>query len=43
VSAGPGIRMFICDTIDLGVGTQFALTGTHWDEELVRAEFRWRF
>ena len=42
VSAGPGIRMFICDKIDLGVGTQFALTGSHWDEELVRVEFRWR-
>jgi hypothetical protein len=43
VSAGPGIRAFFCDKIDLGVGTAFALTGNHWEEELIRAEFRWRF
>jgi hypothetical protein len=43
VSAGPGLRCFICDKVDLGVGTQFALTGERWDQELVRAEFRWRF
>ncbi len=43
VSAGPGIRLFICDKIDIGVGTAFALTGRHWEEELIRAEFRWRF
>jgi hypothetical protein len=43
VSAGPGLRLFICDKIDLGVGSAFAFTGTHWAEELIRAEFRWRF
>ncbi len=43
VSAGPGARVFFCNKIDFGIGTQFALTGNHWDEELVRAEFRWRF
>ncbi len=43
VSAGPGVRMFVCDKIDLGVGTAFALTGAHWEEELIRVEFRWRF
>lgn len=43
VSMGPGLRLFICDRIDFGVGTAFALTGTHWAEELIRAEFRWRF
>jgi hypothetical protein len=42
-SAGPGVRLFICDKIDFGIGTQFALTSDHWEEELVRAEFRWRF
>jgi hypothetical protein len=43
LSAGPGIRLFICDKIDIGVGTQFALTEDHWATELVQAEFRWRF
>jgi hypothetical protein len=42
-SAGPGIRFVVCDKIDLGVGSAFSLTGDHWAEELVRAEFRWRF
>jgi hypothetical protein len=42
-SAGPGIRLFVCDKIDFGVGTQFALTSDHWEEELIRCEFRWRF
>jgi hypothetical protein len=43
VSMGPGIRVFICGKIDLGVGSAFSLTGQRWDEELIRAEFRWRF
>jgi hypothetical protein len=42
-SAGPGIRLNICDRIDFGVGTAFALTGPRWAREQVRAEFRWRF
>jgi hypothetical protein len=43
VSAGPGLRLFICDKIDVGVGTAFAFTGDRWAEEFIRAEFRWRF
>jgi len=43
VSMGPGIRVFICGKIDVGVGSAFSLTGQRWDEELIRAEFRWRF
>jgi hypothetical protein len=43
LSVGPGVRFFICDKIDIGVGTQFAVTEDHWEEELIRAEFRWRF
>ena len=42
-SAGPGVRMFICDKIDIGVGSAFAFTGDRWEKELIRAEFRWRF
>jgi hypothetical protein len=40
---GPGFRFVICDKIDIGVGTAFAVTGARWTEELIRAEFRWRF
>jgi hypothetical protein len=43
VSAGPGLRLFVCDKIDIGAGTAFALTGSHWADQLVRVEFRWRF
>jgi hypothetical protein len=42
-SMGPGIRMFCCDKVDIGVGTAFAFTGARWAEEIIRAEFRWRF
>jgi hypothetical protein len=42
-SLGPGARLVICDRIDFGAGTAFSLTGARWAEELVRAEFRWRF
>jgi hypothetical protein len=42
-SAGPGLRLVICDKIDFGVGSAFAVTGSHFDDQLVRAEFRWRF
>jgi hypothetical protein len=42
-SAGPGVRVVICDKIDVGVGSAFNFTGARWAEEVVRAEFRWRF
>jgi hypothetical protein len=42
-SAGPGIRLNVCDRIDFGVGTAFSFTGARWAEELIRSEFRWRF
>jgi hypothetical protein len=42
-SVGPGLRMFVCDKIDFGVGTAFTLTGDHFEGQMVRAEFRWRF
>jgi hypothetical protein len=40
---GPGIRLHVCDKIDFGVGTAFAITNDHLAEDLVRAEFRVRF
>jgi hypothetical protein len=43
LSAGPGARLYICDKIDIGVGSAFSITGPRWAEDLVRAEFRWRF
>jgi hypothetical protein len=42
-SVGPGLRLFICDKIDTGVGSAFSVTGSHWAEDLVRVEFRMRF
>ncbi len=43
LSLGPGVRLFICDKFDIGVGSAFTVTGTGWADETVRAEFRWRF
>jgi len=43
LSAGPGVRVVVCDKVDFGIGTAFALTEDHWGEQSVRSEFRWRF
>lgn len=43
VSAGPGVRVVVCDKIDFGIGTAFSLTDQHWGEQTLRSEFRWRF
>lgn len=43
VSVGPGIRIFLCDKYDIGVGSAFAVTNPHWGAQQARAEFRWRF
>jgi hypothetical protein len=42
-STGPGVRLFICDKIDFGVGCAIAVTGDKWQREVLRTEFRWRF
>lgn len=42
-SAGPGLRLFICDRIDFGFAASFALTNPHLWGELYSTEFRWRF
>ncbi len=43
VSAGPGIRVVVCDKVDFGVGTAVSLTENHWGEQTLRSEFRWRY
>jgi hypothetical protein len=43
LSAGPGLRVVVCDKVDFGIGTAFAVTQDHWGEQSVRSEFRWRF
>jgi hypothetical protein len=43
VNLGPGLRLNICDKMDFGVGTAFALTSDHLAEDLVRLEARFRF
>jgi hypothetical protein len=42
-SAGPGIRVVVCDKIDFGIGSAFAFTNQHWADEMIRIDFRWRF
>lgn len=43
LNAGPGIRVNICDKIDFGVGTQFAITNDNFGEQQFHFDFRWRF
>lgn len=42
-SAGPGLRLFVCDKLDFGTGISFALTDQHWATTLYRCELRLRF
>jgi hypothetical protein len=43
LSAGVGLRLFVCDRIDFGVGAAFAVTDPHLQGTLYRSEFRFRF
>jgi hypothetical protein len=43
LSAGPGLRLVICDRIDFGAAAAFAVNDHHGPEQLYRTEFRWRF
>jgi hypothetical protein len=43
ISLGPGLRVFICDKCDFGIGTAFAVTAGHFADQVYRSEFRLRF
>ncbi|HWG44741.1 MAG TPA: hypothetical protein VN688_18340 [Gemmataceae bacterium] len=43
VSMGPGLRLVICNRVDIGVGAAFAVTEPTYPRQLYRTEFRWRF
>jgi hypothetical protein len=43
INAGPGLRLFVCDRMDFGVGSSFALTEKHFAQTLFRSEFRIRY
>jgi len=38
-----GLRMFVCDTFDMGMSANFALNTPNWTRELYRLEFRMRY
>jgi hypothetical protein len=42
-SIGPGIRLSICDKVDIGFGAAFSVTREHFADQLYRTELRWRF
>jgi hypothetical protein len=42
-SLGGGVRLFVCDRFDAGLGAAFAVTHTHWAAQLYTAELRWRY
>jgi hypothetical protein len=43
LNIGPGIRLVVCNTIDIGVAGAFALTHGSVGDEILVADFRWRF
>jgi hypothetical protein len=43
VQAGPGLRLVVCNKIDIGCGSQFALTPDRMAAGLAHLQFRWRF
>lgn len=43
VNVGPGLRLVICNKIDFGAGSQFAITKDRMAAALGVFEFRWRF
>lgn len=40
---GPGLRLCVCDKLDLGFGVLFSVTNNHFAEQLYRTEIRFRF
>ncbi len=40
VNIGPGLRASICDSIDFGGAIAFPVSEPHWDNPLLRIEFR---
>jgi hypothetical protein len=40
---GGGLRLFFCDTFDVGVGYQHAITGKYLTRDFTRFEVRYRF
>jgi hypothetical protein len=43
VNVGPGLRLVVCNKIDIGAGSYFAITKDRMATGLARIEFRWRF
>jgi hypothetical protein len=43
LTAGPGIRLFVCDKFDLGVGIAFSLQDPNMYQTQYRTELRIRF
>jgi hypothetical protein len=43
VNLGPGLRLVVCNKVDIGCGSQFAITKDRMADALARLEFRWRF
>jgi hypothetical protein len=43
LSLGGGVRLVLCDKLDVGVGAAWAISGIPWPDTLIRTEFRYRF
>jgi hypothetical protein len=43
VSVGPGLRLFFCEKMDVGIGSLYSISENSYIKELVRVEARLRF
>src|SRR5262245_30667287 len=43
VALGPGMRLFFCDTLDIGVAGHFGISGKYLVRDQIRAEVRYRY
>ena len=40
---GPGVRLSVCNKIDFGLGSAFAVSRDRYAGQWLRTELRWRF
>jgi hypothetical protein len=43
LAVGSGLRLFFCDTMDIGIAGNFGVTGNYFVREQMRFEFRFRY
>lgn len=42
-NVGPSLRFFLCRNLDIGLGSQFSVSPSHYFRQMFETELRWRF